>query len=184
MKQLLRNLLLAASFAAATLSFAAVTTDWMKTGTLAGARALCSSAVAVSGAADTNENTLATCTVPGGSMGVNGQLRVTALWTVNNNANAKTVRIRFGGASGTAYSAIGLASLVSRLDIRVIANTGAANSQVGGQSGSDTYASTANALTTSAVDTSASTTIVFTCQKATAGDTCTLSGYTVELFPG
>jgi hypothetical protein len=145
---------------------------------------LAQSSAAVSGAADTNENALATITVPAGAMGVNGRLRITALWTVNNNANAKTARIRFSGASGTEYTSLNLASQASFSQQTYIANRGAANSQVG-PANNQTFggwAATGTAVTTSAVDTTAATTVVISGQKATAGDTMTLESYLVELI--
>lgn len=138
---------------------------------------------AVSGAADTNENTLATVTIPANAMGANGLLMVDALWTVTNGADDKILRIRFSGASGTQYFG---ATITSSATVRVnvlIANRGATNSQVG-WSGPTTvsYGGSAQAAVTSAVDTTAATTLVFTGQKETAGNTLTLDGYTVYLI--
>jgi hypothetical protein len=71
------------------------------------------SAVAVSGAADTNENILATITIPAGAMGLNGILRVYADYTVTNNANAKTLRVRLSGIGGTVLDSKNAASVRS-----------------------------------------------------------------------
>jgi hypothetical protein len=145
---------------------------------------LAQSWAAASGAADTNENALATITVPPGAMGLNGVLRISTLWTTTNNANAKTLRIRFSGAAGTQYFSQNVASSLATGTIHLIANRGVANSQVGYPAGSaaTVYGPSGNGVVTSAVDTAAATTIVISCQKATAGDTITLEGYTVELI--
>lgn len=144
-------------------------------------RVLGASAVAVSGGADTNENILATITIPAGAMGLNGQLRVTTLWTVTNSVNNKVIRVRLGGIGGTAYLGNTLTTSASAADTRVISNRGAANSQVGWQSGLGTGGSS-SAVQTSAIDTSAATTLVITGQKATAGETLTLESYLCELI--
>jgi len=144
------------------------------------------SAVAVSGGADTNENILATITVPAGAMQEDGRIRITCSFTVNNNGNAKTVRVRFSGIGGTIYKSASLTLVLSAKFVVEIQNRNSEASQVGSASAASTHSglepSTA-ALVTSAVDTSVATTIVITAQKAVAGDTMTLESYLVELFP-
>jgi hypothetical protein len=161
---------------------ASITDERVMDGQLRGVFVLGASATAVSAGANTTENELASVTVPGGAMGTRGMLRVTSLWTVTNNANAKTPRVRFSGLAGTQYAAPSMASVVSLHDVRVIANRGATNSQVGGNGGTNTYGTTANALITSAVDTTADTTVKLTGQKGVSGDTLTLEMYLVELI--
>lgn len=146
---------------------------------------LAQSWAAVSGAADTNENTLATITVPANAMGANGRLRIQTQWTFTNNANNKTVRIRFSGAAGTQYLVNTSASVAGILQATTtIANRGATNSQIGASTlvAATTFGVNGTASTTSAVDTTAATTLVITAQKATGTDTMTLDGYTVELI--
>ena len=144
-------------------------------------RVLGASGVAATGAADTNENILATITVPGGSLGPNGSLRIVTLWGVNNNVNVKTGRVRFSGIGGTVYGSIALASQVQGVLQTKISNRGSLASQVGGDAAVSFGVST-NALVTSSVDTSADTTVVITGQKATGGDTFRLDSYLVELM--
>jgi hypothetical protein len=144
-------------------------------------RILGASGTAVSGAADTNENTLATITIPAGAMGTNGILRITSNWVVTSSANNKTLRVRFSGAAGTVLGSF-VATTQPRLkNDALIINTAAAT-----QATSSTWwASAGNAVdvaTAPTVDTSAATTIVITGQKATAGETLTLSNYLVELI--
>jgi hypothetical protein len=51
----------------------------------------------------TVETALMTVHIPKGTMGASGRLRITTLWSMTNSANAKTVRVRFGGMSGTVF---------------------------------------------------------------------------------
>lgn len=142
-----------------------------------------SSASAVSGAADTNENTLATITVPAGAMGLNGILRITTFWTLTNNANSKTLKVYFGGGGGTTYLSVDRASAASFATICTIMNRASASSQVGNSdAAANVFTATTDALTTSSINTAAATTIVITGQKATAGDAITLEAYLVELI--
>jgi hypothetical protein len=139
------------------------------------------SAVSVSAGANTSENTLATITIPGGSLGANGMLRITTMWSYTNNANAKTPRIRFGGTSGTQYLSFAATTSASTQTQQIIRNVNATNSQKGWISGSPIcFTSSASSPVTSAVDTTASQDIVITGQKAVSGDTLTLESYLVE----
>lgn len=134
---------------------------------------------------DTNENVLATITVPANTLGANGRLIVTTLWGFTNNANAKTIRVRFSGASGTQYLQTNYASAAFLRDQREIVNNNATNSQIGfGGSGTGGWGNGASANTTSSVDTTAATTLVISAQKGTDSDTITLDYYRVEYVYG
>lgn len=145
---------------------------------------LAASSGSVSCAADTAENALATITVPGGWMGLNGILRWHAVWTYTNSANTKTIRTRFGGVAGTIYFSIAPTTTTYSRDFRQLQNQGAANSQKGVTAvvTSTTWASDAASIVTSSVDTSADTSLVFSGQKASSGETLTLESYLVELI--
>jgi hypothetical protein len=135
------------------------------------------------GAADTNENTLATITVPANAMGANGGMRIKANFTVTSSANNKTLRIRFSGASGTQY-VNDVRTAVSAVTYEIwIANLNNTSSQKSFDS-SAVFPGTTAVIngTTSAVDTTAATTVVITGQKASAGETITLNWYSVELI--
>jgi hypothetical protein len=147
-------------------------------------RVICQSAVSISAPADTTEDILATCTVPANALGINGSLRIQAFASNNNNANNKIFRIRFGGIGGTIVSAATDSTQIAMyLDCKT-QNRGATNSQL--TTGREIFADSAIAAgvqkNTAAVDTTASTTIVFTGQKAVAGDTITLESFLVELI--
>lgn len=149
-----------------------------------GSVVLAQSAVAVSCPVDATEDILATINVPAGLLGPNGAVRVSAQWTLTNNANSKTLRVRFGGIGGTGYLNAVQASVAGGVSTVLIGNRGAANSQAGNAVITNTAAVATAQAGTGAVDTAAATTLVITGQKATAGDTLTLESYLVEAFPG
>jgi hypothetical protein len=155
------------------------------TRTAAWPQVLARSAVPVSAAADTTENTLATITIPAGLMGLSGGLRINGVWTYTNSGNNKTPRVRFGGAAGTAYqSTVATTTASARWPLN-IQNRNSASSQIGGvaASANGPVGLSAASNVTSTVDTSAETTLVFTGQKASAGETITLESYIVEILP-
>lgn len=144
---------------------------------------LASSFVAVSGAGDTVENTLATITVPANALGANGILRIQTIWTYTNSANNKILRVRYSGASGTVFKTQTATTTVAAYNETIIANRGLTNSQVGPFSSIQAALGTATgASITAAIDTTAATTIVITGEKASGGETLTLDGYMVELI--
>ena len=144
------------------------------------------SAIAVSTPADVTEDILATVTIPANAMGINGRVRIMCSFTFNNNANSKTLRVRFGGIGGTILYGPARSTTLASSYFLEHANRGVANSQVSSVAleMATTGAVTGGNVITSAIDTTASTTIVFTGQKAVAGDTLTLESYMVELIPG
>ncbi|MCB1476658.1 MAG: hypothetical protein H6883_07280 [Rhodobiaceae bacterium] len=147
------------------------------------------SADAVSHTGDTSETTLVTVTIPAGVLGTKGFVEWDATWQAGaSNANAKTLRARLDGISGTAFYAGSLAG--SRI-IRAhggFANT-AADAQkgrfvsAGGGSGGQ-FGTAAAVPVTAAVDTSAAVDLVFTVELANSGDTAGLEMLTVWLTRG
>jgi hypothetical protein len=145
---------------------------------------LAQSGVAVSHTGDTTEFTFVTVTIPGGMMGPNGRVEVEAFWTAGaNNANAKTTRVRFGGASGTAFEGISLASNLTGQFHTSIANRGATNSQTGHASGNLGYGLATGARVDAAVDTTADVNLLLTGTLGVGTDTLTLESYTVRVYP-
>ena len=141
---------------------------------------LARSAVAASGAADTNENTLATITVPAGALGSSGAVRISCLFSYTNSANNKTLRVKFGGT--TYFSQVVTTTGLQSLTVGVSNRTSA--TQVGWfPLNPNPYNAQAGSAVTSSVDTSAAVTILITGQKATAGETLTLECYSVEIMP-
>jgi hypothetical protein len=147
-------------------------------------RNLGASAAAASHTGDTAETVLATVTIPANCMGPNGVLRIRSSWSYPNNANVKTIRARLGGLTGTTYFASAPTTTATYSDLRSISNRGATNSQVGSAPTASQIVASASALPTSAIDTTAATTLVFTAQCANAADTITLESYQVEVLKG
>lgn len=130
------------------------------------------------------ETVMATITIPAGAMGINGRLRVTALFGVTNNANTKRLRIRFGGLAGTIYSSTDLTASTYLRAQAELANRALVNSQVGAPNSiTSAFGSTAGSLITGAIDTSATADLVLTGTLVTANtDTITIESYLVELL--
>lgn len=146
-----------------------------------GTYVIAASAVASAHTGDTNETALATVTVPANVMGANGIVHVTTLWSYTNSANTKTLRVRYGGASGTQYLATTPTTTGAIRVSTYIQNRNATNSQVGGPNAVFAYGTGASVVTSSR-DTTAAQDIVMTAQLASSGETITLEGYIVELI--
>lgn len=116
--------------------------------------------------------------LPGGILGANGVLRVTTIWTVTNNGNTKTARVRLGGMGGTAFTFAfsGQVSIVSVFNIHA---RGAQNSQLC-SSGLEGSAASANQSAT--VDFTQDQQIIITGQKNTGSDTMTLEGWSADIL--
>lgn len=141
------------------------------------------SGTAVAGPADTNENIVATIPIP--KIGQNGLITLTFQMNCTNNANAKTVRTRLNGVSGTIHGEVAMASQTGGQFTLTIRNRNAVNSQAGFLHGAtNTGVIKVWGYTTGSVDTDAAPDLVITFLKATGGDTMTLEGYTVEILPG
>lgn len=165
-----------------------ITTDQIKTlARVATWSCIGFSAVGFSVTGTTAETALASVTVPANAMGVNGILRVHTTWSYTNSGNNKIVKVRFGGIGGKSYLNTTATTTATLKHVFQLANRGVANSQVAGTYSAATagiWGPTASALTTSAVDTSGETTVVFTGQLANTGETITLESYLVELLNG
>lgn len=138
------------------------------------------SGASVSGAADTNENTLATIAIPAGIMGVNGILRVTTLWTVTNSVNNKILRTKLGS---TDYGAVTVTTSVGYREQRQIHNRNSASAQVAFvQANGATFGGAAGSNVTGTENTANALNLLLTGQKASGGETLTLESYLVELI--
>ena len=148
--------------------------------------AVSQSAVAASCDASTDENVLATITIPAGMLGANGLIRIGAAWSWTASANNKTFRYRLGGLGGTVLRAPTFTTTTGIADVCIFANVNSQSSQKGllPQGVQSPYGNSSSGFATAAIDTSVATTIVITGQKASAGETLTLEGYICELFNG
>lgn len=149
-----------------------------------------SSAAVNAPSSDTNENILATITIPANLMGLNGQVDIVSFWTMTNSVNNKTFNTRIGGIGGTIMGANIFTTQTIFRDHVIISNRGAANSQVssksnaqeGNNAGSIGPLGGTNAFQTAVIDTTAATTIVLTATKATGTETVTLESYRAVLI--
>lgn len=142
-------------------------------------RSLAKSGAAVSAPADTNENTVATITVPANALGANGFIKYVANLTYTNNANAKTLRVKIGGSI---LSTFNVAGITNSTLTGSIANANATNAQVSNAFNlHDNATGTTQMAAVAAIDTTSATTITITVQKGTAGDTITLVNFSFEI---
>lgn len=164
----------------------------VETGIVIGARAqgadtyvttiLAQSAVPVALTGTTAETTLASITVPGGIMGPNGCIRVTALWSATSSANLKNYKAKFGA---TVYLNTPASTSSTAQTVTIIRNRGSQKSQVGSYNDQQNpFAVSATPPTTSAIDTSTDQVVSLTGTLATAGETITLESYMVEVLAG
>lgn len=146
-------------------------------------RRIAHSSVAIAHTGTTAETTLATVVIPGGSMGPNGILRVTTLWSYPTSANAKTLRAKLGG---TAFLEVAASTTVSFQGFTLIRNRNSQAIQVGApkahaQGGAGV---TAQSGTTGTVDTSVDQNLVFSGQLGSAAETLTFESYLIEALYG
>jgi hypothetical protein len=118
-----------------------------------------------------------------GSMGANGVLRITSLWSVPNNGNSKTTNINFVGASNILNNVLTTVAQASQLT--TVWNRGAQNSQVSFPAANQTGIGTASGtMNFQSVDTSQAQTIGFNGTLATATDYIVLEAFLIEVLPG
>lgn len=120
--------------------------------------------------------------VPGGLVGLNGGLRVTAQYGANNTANTKTVKAFLNTVNASIYNA-GLASWTCWTILGMIRNRNSQSAQISAINLASGLGSTGAALY-GTVDTSLDQPVVLTAQIATATDFVIVEAYTVEVLPG
>lgn len=158
---------------------------WAPSSSTTAAFVLAQSAVAVSNTATTSEEALATVAIPARAIGPNGRLRITTTWTVTNSANTKTMRVRLGGLSGTAFMVSAQTAIVAEKTMTEIANRNSASSQVGFISTNTSgFGTGTGSNVTGTINTAVAQDLVITGQKASSGETLTLESYLVEVLPG
>ena len=142
------------------------------------------SGAAATAPADTAENVLATVVIPAGWMGKNGRIEVLALWSCNSSAGAKTMRVKFGGATVLTLAATTTQS--TRTTTNIINRNSEVNQMVGAATAATGYqdflgSGTANAAYTE--DTTSDVAVTITGQKSAGGDMLTLEYYSVVIYP-
>ena len=133
---------------------------------------------------DTSENVLATISVTNGIMTGAGCIRWDVVLSTDNNANAKTLRIRLGGIGGSVLFTRSITSTTGNTLLGRTCNRNSASSQytwlvTGSTHGGGVFAS--GAPTVTSVDTTSTQSLVITMQKATGADAVALEAYSVEL---
>lgn len=141
------------------------------------------SIIAQSGSGGSLSGTTATTTyvtipVPANSLSANGSLRITTLWSCDNNANAKTITISYGG---TTFSSFNVANSLSAHELTVIRNRSATN-QVASSSGLSSYGTSTSVISTGTVNTAAAQNILIQGTLAVGTDFLNLEAYTVEVI--
>jgi hypothetical protein len=127
----------------------------------------------------TAETTLASVNVPGGLMGENGAVRITALFSYTNSANTKTLRVKWG--AGNAFVSGPTTSNAFLLSV-VIYNRGTTGQQVSQPAGlAGTGTSTVDPAYAS-LDTSKDQTISFTGTLSNTSEQIKLESYIVEVI--
>lgn len=120
-------------------------------------------------------------TVPGGSIGPNGVLRIFTLASYANNANGKTLSVTFGGATVT--STVN-GSVAETHTLSMVYNRGSVASQVFPSAGSSAGLGTASATPTYAtINTAAAQIVGFNGTLTTATDYLTIEGFLIEAVP-
>jgi hypothetical protein len=140
-----------------------------------------SNAVAVSVAGTAGYEDLRTFVVPANSMGANGFIRFTTVWSVTNNANGKAVRILFGGQTAVETQLLSTASFQA---CHILINRNATNSQLRMAQGTIAAISGVTSIAIPGgltVDTTVNQTIAVQGVKTVGGDTVTLQGAFVEV---
>lgn len=126
------------------------------------------------------ETTLATIAVPANSMGPNGALRITTIWSNNNPGATGTYRIKYNGTTVRTVSTT--SSVFSGRTQVGIQNRNATNSQLAAAADQANWATSVSAPITMAHDTTTALNVTITGQLANTGDTITSESYLVELI--
>lgn len=144
------------------------------------------STVAQTVGATTTDTVLATISFAGGEIGPNGHIYVFTQWTTNNSANNKNLRIRVGGAAGTAMMEFTNTTHVGAARLTVISNDNSQSAQKCKMPAANAigFGQYTSAGTTASVNTAAAWDLVISGNKANSGDTLTLESYSVIVCYG
>lgn len=134
---------------------------------------------------NTTENTVLTGTIPANSIGINGSFHITMLIsTLNNNANAKSVRVKFNGTQVCAGVTV---STLTYQTYSILRNRNSASAQVALNPTSAACGGfatgTGNAPSTFTINTAADITVTVTIQNGTGSDTVSLEAIEILAIP-
>ncbi len=133
-------------------------------------------AVALTGT--TSETTLVTITIPAGLIGSKGKVKLYPLWSTTNNANTKTLRVKF--PSNTIYTGTSQ-NVVHNTGLLILRNLNSESVQRMSSGMLAGLGGTISSIAQTTVDTSAATSIMITGQLQVGTDTMTLEGLFVEI---
>lgn len=123
-------------------------------------------------------------TLPADIMGPHGVVRVETLWSYTNSGNTKTLRVRFGGFTGTSFQLPQPTTTATAQLLCVIRNTASKSAQAGfAPSSSNTYVSSTSAITTATIDTSQAQDILIGGQLSLGTESVKLEAYRVWVEP-
>ena len=135
-----------------------------------------------------SETNLAALKIPAGSLGTNGSLWISCLWSYTNSSNAKTMTIRFTSTSGaTSGGVIGTALSVTTTaaaqTLNIIRENNATNAQLSwAQAGNTPFNTGGTTATVLAVDTTQDSYINVNGTLANSGETLTLQHCSVFIY--
>lgn len=136
--------------------------------------------------ADTAEHTLASCTVPGGKMGVNGSLDIEQFWEFKDpsgisTAGQKSIHTKWGPQPVQLYGGNFAGNTFGAYLIKLVNMGTPAEQFTTGDNGAYGSGGNFGGYYHPLVDTTVDQVISFTCNKAVAAENCTLVHYEVKL---
>jgi len=132
---------------------------------------------------NTNENTVLTFTIAADKIGTNTAFHIISLISATNNANAKTVRVKFNGKNGCSVDVTSCATINTYAILR---NRKSKTAQISGNTTATSVhggfgSKSGTAVTTYTVDTSADVTVAVTLQNGVGTDTITMEDFRILL---
>jgi len=139
-----------------------------------------SNGVAQTAPADTNENALDSVVIPGGLMGTNSVLRITAQALVSNSAGTKTFWFRMSGTNIMA-TIFGGGGNESASYTQLFFNRGSVSAN-GYQNGNTVPGPSAGIMVDTSINMAIDQTLSFVCLKSNASDTIIKKMFMVEVL--
>lgn len=139
------------------------------------------SRASVNGAGDASYTTLASATLPAGTMTPNSKLVIISDWDCPSSASIKWFAVDFGGTN------IGQPSLTTSVMLKLMLEVQNLNSLTAQKTmNGSSYGSSSNPRLSSTIDTSAAVAIDFKVKwsAAASAETLTLLGYSIWHYPG
>lgn len=127
--------------------------------------------------------TLASFTVPGGTMGPNGRLRITPMYSFVGAGNTRNIAINFGGVNVWTVGSLAATTLACTCQV-VIANRNSQSSQVMSARAAAGFGISTVITDTSAIDTTVDKVLDIRGQLVNAADSVTLEAYLIEVLYG